>query len=127
MAYKYGKGAMSMIQKQKKIWISVCLLLILLCGCEKKEEVVLSLGDGTMDVSQEKEEIHAQNEIVPEEVTVDDSIADSIADDPALNETTAEDVVYVHICGAVVTPGVYQVKRGSRIYEAIDLADGFGL
>lgn len=32
---------------------------------------------------------------------------------------------YVHICGAVNSPGVYCLPAGSRLYEAINLAGGF--
>lgn len=32
---------------------------------------------------------------------------------------------YVYVCGAVVTPGVYQVRKGSRVVDAISLAGGF--
>ena len=35
-------------------------------------------------------------------------------------------IYFVHVCGAVVNPGVYGVEPGSRIYEAVDLAGGFG-
>lgn len=32
----------------------------------------------------------------------------------------------VHICGAVSRPGVYQMEAGSRIYQAVEMAGGFG-
>ncbi|MCM1087712.1 MAG: helix-hairpin-helix domain-containing protein [Muribaculaceae bacterium] len=33
--------------------------------------------------------------------------------------------IYVHICGAVVNPGVYALATGSRIFEGIEIAGGF--
>lgn len=33
--------------------------------------------------------------------------------------------VYVHICGEVLSPGVYQVSANSRIYDVLLLAGGF--
>ncbi len=33
--------------------------------------------------------------------------------------------IYVHVCGAVVSPGVYEMPEGSRFYEAVDAAGGF--
>lgn len=33
--------------------------------------------------------------------------------------------IYVHICGAVVSPGVYELPVGSRFYEAVEKAGGF--
>lgn len=32
---------------------------------------------------------------------------------------------YVHICGEVVTPGVYELKDGSRVFQAVEAAGGF--
>lgn len=35
-----------------------------------------------------------------------------------------ESVVYVHVCGQVNVPGVYELPKGSRIYEAVAAAGG---
>lgn len=32
---------------------------------------------------------------------------------------------FVHVCGAVVSPGVYEMEEGQRIFEAVELAGGF--
>lgn len=32
---------------------------------------------------------------------------------------------YIHICGEVVSPGVYELEEGSRIFQAIEKAGGF--
>lgn len=44
----------------------------------------------------------------------------------AIDETTETqtEVFYVYVCGAVMTPGVYPVSEGARMYEAIELAGG---
>ncbi len=34
-------------------------------------------------------------------------------------------VCYVHICGEVCQPGVYELTEGSRIFQALELAGGF--
>lgn len=34
------------------------------------------------------------------------------------------DSVFVHVCGEVVRPGVYELPAGSRLYEAIEAAGG---
>lgn len=41
------------------------------------------------------------------------------------NVTMPRDDIYVHICGAVQSPGVYALPAGSRLYEAIEAAGGF--
>lgn len=33
-------------------------------------------------------------------------------------------VLYVYVCGAVASPGVYQLPAGSRVYQAIEAAGG---
>lgn len=43
-------------------------------------------------------------------------------------ETVGEDlavVFYVHICGAVVHPGVYEMKEGQRVYQVVEMAGGY--
>lgn len=36
-----------------------------------------------------------------------------------------ESVLFVHICGEVAKPGVYELPAGSRIFEAVEAAGGF--
>ena len=36
-----------------------------------------------------------------------------------------ESTLFVHICGEVVRPGVYELPGGSRVYEAVEEAGGF--
>lgn len=38
---------------------------------------------------------------------------------------TDPDTCFVHICGAVEKPGVYGLPKGSRIYQAVEMAGGF--
>lgn len=40
-------------------------------------------------------------------------------------EVKASSSCYVHICGEVVSPGVYELEEGSRIFQAIERAGGF--
>lgn len=42
----------------------------------------------------------------------------------AADPADAQPMCYVHICGAVVYPGVYEVPEGSRLYEVITAAGG---
>ena len=56
----------------------------------------------------------------------DASEKDDGAEDLSVEEfSRAESAsIYVYICGQVVSPGVYELPEGSRIYQAIDLAGG---
>lgn len=42
------------------------------------------------------------------------------------SEPESEEIprVYVHVCGAVVRPGVYELAEGSRVFQAVELAGG---
>lgn len=43
---------------------------------------------------------------------------DDVGDEP-------QEDIYIHVCGAVRSPGVYALPAGSRLYEAIEAAGGF--
>lgn len=53
--------------------------------------------------------------------------AASDAENEDVSETIAgePETVYVHICGAVIKPGVYELDEGSRVFEGIEAAGGF--
>lgn len=109
-------------------------LLLLLCGCTKKEELLL-LSEGTAEAAEnqaffpeatgkeaylegESELTSANESVGPEMVSGSDSLQE--------NGAAAQDgVIYVHVCGAVAHPGVYELKAGSRVYEAVGQAGGF--
>ena len=40
-------------------------------------------------------------------------------------EDSTRDCICIHVTGCVANPGVYQLPKGSRVYEAIVLAGGF--
>ena len=40
-------------------------------------------------------------------------------------QTGVSSVIYVYVCGAVQTPGVYELQDGMRVYEALAAAGGF--
>lgn len=41
-----------------------------------------------------------------------------------LEEDINKEKLYVHVCGAVVNEGVYEIKKDTRVFEVIDLAGG---
>ena len=56
---------------------------------------------------------------------MEESMESETLKESAAEETQEpEEMVYVHVCGQVVSPGVYQLLKGSRVYEAIALAGG---
>jgi competence protein ComEA len=84
--------------------ISIIVLMLSLCagliGCQKKSEETLMLEAAEIDQS----EMHTEEN----------------------NESTdVTEHIFVYVCGAVNQEGVYELARGSRVYEAIAMAGGF--
>lgn len=94
----------------KKTRYAGLLLAVLLVtsGCTKKEELLLLSGEDTFadEETDRTEEVQAGEEM------------------PAVPEENP-DMIYVHVCGAVRQSGVYELKAGSRVYEAVQAAGGF--
>ncbi len=129
-----------------RIWQAglVFALLLLLCGCTRKEDLLLLSGE-TEGTAQD---MSAFSQDAGEETTA----ADGAGQAAFAGETgrvpegsrqvpdgenrgmeaaqgsapaTKPGVIYVHVCGAVEKPGVYELEAGSRVYEAVAQAGGF--
>ena len=91
----------------KKALVLVCLLGMLLgmTGCSGRKTVLLESEDLVRAEGQTEDE-------------------DSFE---ALEETleqVEQSTLFVHICGEVMRPGVYELPEGSRVYEALARAGG---
>ena len=42
-------------------------------------------------------------------------------------QTPEPRILYIHVCGEVAAPGVYELPAGSRMYEAVEKAGGAGI
>lgn len=106
----------------KKFVCVLCVFLmvlfepLLLCGCASaRDEVTIALENEEPDMSE------SGGRELPDKDRAEVSFLDE--------ETGAVDgieppQVYIYVCGAVVLPGVYSLKQGSRLYEAVELAGG---
>lgn len=98
-----------MKQRKKKIGCvlltSLPLLVFLACGTAG-ETVELADLQATESEYKRDEETVAKEELL-------------------VTRENAPATVYVHICGEVISPGVYQVSAESRIYDVLLLAGGF--
>ncbi|MFR5601505.1 MAG: helix-hairpin-helix domain-containing protein [Lachnospiraceae bacterium] len=115
--------------KIKGCLIAAAMVISGLCyGCTRfytengKEDVKAEQGF----VSGEQETDAAAETAVSEAVAETFAEAETLAD-AAVTEAPTEPVVYyyVHVCGEVNQPGVYQLEAGSRIFQAIEAAGGF--
>lgn len=71
-------------------------LCIFMAGCRKQDITIIS------DISSETEQA-----------------------DVMISREETERTIVVHVCGAVVSPGVYTLPADARIYEAVEAAGGF--
>lgn len=95
-----------MKRKNSIIILVAQIIAVLLLGCGAVDEPTL------MDLSQEDNDTDV--------VTEDMSSYENDEDD-----SDSEKLIYVHISGAVVNPGLYEVPEGSRLYDAVMEAGGF--
>ncbi len=107
---------MQRIKKRIRLVLACGLILAVMTictGCKKQEE-------------QEETGIM---ELEPEEIEETGQEDRETAPAPAGEETgedTGEDTsdIFVHVCGQVMDPGVYELEAGSRVFEALEAAGG---
>ena len=58
-------------------------------------------------------------------VWMESEVSDEVQNAPVTESSTEPIKIYVHICGEVNNPGVYELAEGSRIFEAVEAAGGF--
>ncbi len=115
-----------MDKKQKKKLIpAVCFVLI--CGVvylgihyggQRKEQIVLekvSQGDEQKGTTEDNSDIGIGSDLY-------ETVGSEAEVTGALKE---ESLLYVHVCGAVITEGVYTLPEGSRVSDGITAAGGF--
>lgn len=99
-----AERSMTVKGNKYKLLLSIpAVIACILFGCERKEKVLLT------DLKAVEEETDPSNQAV----------------DMVNEAEDACDLIVVHICGAVVSPGVYEFPAGSRIYQAVEAAGGF--
>lgn len=86
---------------------------VLLCGCASPDDgIIIDVPDaGAPESNGRDDNNEAVNELVNETV-------------PAEKQEPRTQFVYIYVCGAVELPGVYSLREGSRIYEAVEMAGG---
>lgn len=94
--------------------------------CKKKIGCVLLtslpllvfLACGTVKDTVGLEDLQSKSEYKNDEAT-------AAKEEMLVTQENTPETVYVHICGEVISPGVYQVSAESRIYDVLLLAGGF--
>ncbi len=105
--------------------------ICLLAGCGAEDKLLLELrqeesvgldAPGNAGEAEEGEGAGQSVDVGAGERAGQETESGNIADAGASRETGT---IYVHVCGAVASPGVYGMPEGSRFYEAVDMAGGF--
>lgn len=120
------------MRRQKKnqsipVIFFVCGLLIM-SGCTRKEELLILDGqDGDKSAVQESQAGVSDSADGQEVLTEESASADerTEAAEAVYEEVIEPQMIFVHVCGAVMMPGVYELESGSRVYEAVKAAGGF--
>lgn len=109
--------------RQSRIAVFMLILLILpiFTGCKKRQDIVLDvdMGSESSDVDAIKDMENA--DAFPESEGAADR--SETLENVAYPESEPASI-YVHICGAVLNPGVYELPVGSRVFSGIDAAGG---
>lgn len=104
-----------------KIFLSKIVLLAVvfavfmmpMTGCGSNEPQLVDLSQQSNNLQEKLDSNKADN-------GAENEVTDSV------NSTlTAENTISVHISGAVVSPGLYEVPEGSRLYDGVMAAGGF--
>lgn len=119
------------MQKSVTLLFGVFMLAVVFSGCTKKNrgELLLPLEEQTEPEADTLAEAGPEADTlgqIEETAVTGNAHASAEQNDTktALAEQTP-DLLYVHVCGAVAEPGVYELSAGSRVYEAVALAGGF--
>lgn len=125
-----------MKEKKNKVLLLIGLgMLCMLCGCGRSDEVVFVDADGVQedacvsatdavntDLMQAQE--NAGSQTGAEEAESSENAVTGVAEAVQEVVSVPTQKIIVHVCGAVVSPGVYELNEGSRIIDAVNRADG---
>lgn len=107
--------------KYKKAKLILLVLCILISGiCYSVSRFSYQRTDGTK-LSPSTKEMEETSGTVSQEKISEESKGSSFSDTKAEGSLPC----YIHICGEVVSPGVYQLSEESRVFEAVEKAGGF--
>lgn len=119
-----------MNMKNKICMCKVTGLILVLClvftGCGANEDALFVVNDGAEEAVSFKESDFSKNAATEETAVQTAEIAEQIVQTDEVSDAQRECIV-VHVCGAVQTPGVYELEPGSRVMDAVVSAGGFSI
>ncbi len=135
-----------MKNKKRKLYLGIGLLCLFLLGCTKEKVVIQSegrLNNLAGEVSDRKEALEGKTASGEEAASVEGVFSaageafkeGTVSKEEEASEEEAlpgeQDVsqeekacLWIHICGEVIHPGVYELPKGARIWDALQAAGG---
>lgn len=103
--------------------------VVTLCGCAGKNNTQMYLEAKVQDGQAQKSEANAAPgessvENVQNRKSLDSEQGTAERQDTLAEQEAVSATCFVYVCGAVKHPGVFELPKGSRVYEAIALAGG---
>lgn len=125
------KNRKKAVQRTKRLCFSgIFLLGFLLCvwgltGCRSQEAEFFSMEeDEAEEGEQHTEEAFPEGKSAGEtQEPIENPGSAAKSQDSSERELSPK--IYVDVCGAVVSPGVYELDADSRVFQAIEAAGGF--
>ena len=115
---RFRKETMRKILKTTILALAACVCV---CGCTRREQLILESVAVREEQQLDLPMAQEQGEVVSaEEPAGQQSPEQSVPEDSGKQQT-----IFVHVCGAVISPDVYELPIGSRVYEAVQAAGGF--
>ncbi|MCM1092029.1 MAG: helix-hairpin-helix domain-containing protein [Butyrivibrio sp.] len=116
------------LRRRACLGAAVVLLCAFWAGCgERDRALAIPLGETVAEDSQiqaPREDLGGQAEVSASTGSPNQAQAAASAADSA-SGTAAQNMIYVHVCGAVNSPGVVELPEGSRAQAALEAAGGF--
>ncbi len=113
---------------KKSVIFSLFMTMVLTSGCCRKDsEIILTEPTAVQEktVSEAAStELKEDNSSEDEKGVETETAKPSSASTEKVEEEPAEDIM-VHVCGAVLCEGVYELPGGSRVIDAVRAAGGF--
>lgn len=100
--------------KRIVLTLTLAFLTMGLCGCAEKHDAAEELEEFTLEGESDVGKNSKNSKTESEKGSQGGTDAEE-----GLPET-----LYVHVCGAVNAPGVYELRTDARIYEALEAAGG---
>lgn len=120
------------VNSGKRMVLTVLLgMMLLLTACSSKETVLLEEEDLVRMEENAKGITYGETVGALEDADSAESAettefsVDSNSSEQSTQGQVEQSTLFVHICGEVMKPGVYELPAQSRIYEAVEAAGGF--